>query len=638
MKSTIKSFLQGDTDIEVSEVIDILKSADDQYTNEGDSFLTDSEYDSVYLLAKSIDPTNVYFIGVGSDSRVDKIKLPYPMGSLDQIQVGELEDYVAKKKLKNSDFIISDKMDGISVLLVYDEKGELQIALTRGNGVEGQDITRHVKFIPGVPSKISGKCAIRAELEFSETDFNNIKDVCLRKGGEQFKNARNAIAGLVNNKEVNETACNAMTLFAYEIMGHAGDKSDQMLSLQSMGFKVVEWILCGQDRLRDNFLSSYINERKQDLDYAIDGVVIEVNDVVMRNLLCKSQKRDTLNPAYAIKYKVMDAENIAEAVVNHVEWNDSKHGVAKPKIKLEPFDLQGVTISNATGFNAKYIKDHDIGKGTVVRMTRSGDVIPYIVDVIRSTTADMPENIDEYEWSETGVDLILKDSSNNETVLLKKLSSWATALEIPNLKEGSIQKLMDAGVKTPAGIVLCEKETLLSVLGKNGGKVYDGINKAFKNIPIEKLMGSYPSFGAGVGQRKIKQLMAVAEGMSWDELYDVSIDEVDGWEKKTFDIFVKGLPEFIEYYQKIQHKVTLEVKQTVSDGKLIGEKICFTGFRDKDLQALVESEGGEIVSGVSKKTTMVVAVDPDSSSGKLKKAKDLNIKIISKSEMEELVK
>jgi NAD-dependent DNA ligase len=639
-------FLNGNIDIN-DDIIDILVECDDLYTNSANSYLCDFEYDNLRLIAQKYDPTNPYFLGVGAATRVDKIKLPYPMGSLDQVQIGELQDWVKSKKLVNERFVVSDKMDGISALLVYDENGWLQIALTRGDGIEGQDITRHVKCMPEsqVPPKVSGKMAVRCEIEFSDINFEKIKTVCLRKSGEEFKNARNAIAGLMNNKTVNEFACQHASVFAYEIMGSIDDKTVQLDKLENEGFNVVNY---GEFRssvgITDNVMADEIDQRKFISDYAIDGIVIEVNSYDTRQRLTLEKKSDNNNPAYAIKYKILDSDNIAEAIVESVEWNLSKHGYAKPKVKLQPFVLQDVTISNTTGFNAKYILDNKIGKGTVVRMTRSGDVIPYILNVVKSTTAEMPENLDDYEWSETKTDLILKNKNNSE-VKLKQLESWATAMDIPLLKVGNIKQLIQHGYDTPAKIVNINKDDLISIVGKNGNKIYDGMVNVLNPIPLEKLFGAYPSFGTGLGIRKFKKFIEYARSIDKFDLNSIfetdfadEISKIEGWNTKTFEIFIKGLGEFSQYINDIKNKLTIEIPNTTQQsGILSNKKICFTGFRDKQLEEKVISLGGEITDGITKNTNILVALDTNTKSSKIDKATKNNIQIFSKLDFEEFI-
>lgn len=644
LRETALNFLKDESTLSDKEIINLLRAADDVYSNDGESFISDSEYDQIRLIAERIDPTNEYFLGVGSEIRKDKVKLPYPMGSLNQVQVGEIEDWVTDKGLSNEEFVVTDKMDGISVLLVYDDNGDFQIALTRGDGFEGQDITRHVKHIPSVPKKVSGKMSIRAEIEYSESNFLKAKQLATRKDGSQYKNSRNAVAGMMNQEKVVIGALELLTVFAYEIMGSKSDKSVQLGMLELEKFTTVDYKFYHGRNLTDEVLSKLIQERKSKLDFAIDGIVLDINNTNSRNRLSKSQKSDTLNPAYSIKYKVQDIDNVAIATVKSVEWNLSKHGYAKPKVKLEPFDLQGVTIQNATGFNAKFINDNKIGPGAVVKMTRSGDVIPYIISVEKQADKpQMPDDIDDYVWSDNYVDLILKDFSENTSVKLKQLVSWATSLDIPMLKEGNIKDLFDKGYDTPAKIVNITQPTMIAIVGKNGNKIIKGLHEKLNNCEIHKLVGSWPLFGSGLGVRKFKKLQQHLESIDKpNALIDGSITYADiegceGFETKMINKVLDGIPGFLLFLKDIQGKYSVCSNNKTASGKFNGQRIIFTGFRDSDLQAIVENEGGEIASSVSNKTTLVVALDPDALSGKTNKARDLGIKIISKQDFEEMI-
>ena len=149
----------------IEEIITLLTEADDLYYNNVESSLSDAEYDTLRNLAKKLDPTNKYFIGVGSAVRGGKVPLPVKMGSLDQLHNdAEIAKWLSDKQLFNDNIVITDKLDGVSCLLVYDNTGNLQVAYSRGDGVEGADITRHIKNISNVPKKISGKMLVRGEL------------------------------------------------------------------------------------------------------------------------------------------------------------------------------------------------------------------------------------------------------------------------------------------------------------------------------------------------------------------------------------------------------------------------------------------------------------------------------------------
>jgi len=197
----------------IEEIITLLTEADDLYYNNVESSLSDAEYDTLRNLAKKLDPTNKYFIGVGSAVRGGKVPLPVKMGSLDQLHNdAEIAKWLSDKQLFNDNIVITDKLDGVSCLIVYDNTGNLQVAYSRGDGVEGADITRHIKNISNVPKKISGKMLVRGELIMNKETF-------LEKYAKEFKNPRNMVAGLFNRKESRITALNDVDFIAYEIVG-----------------------------------------------------------------------------------------------------------------------------------------------------------------------------------------------------------------------------------------------------------------------------------------------------------------------------------------------------------------------------------------------------------------------------------
>ena len=515
----------------IDEIIFILTLADDVYAHLGDSFIEDNEYDALYLIASRLDPANVYFTGVGSEVRGGKVKLPFEMGSLNQVEIGDIEGWVQKHNLRDEKIIITDKMDGTSALILYGDDGLPQIAYSRGNGTEGADISRHIFKIKNVPAQVSGKMTVRVEVELTETAFAELNTKITRhssKGG--YKNARNMIAGIMNRKENPEVVWDYVTVIAYQVVGSEDHKLDQLDQLEREGFDITPFSIRDGDNLTDEFLSLYLNERRDDTDYAIDGLVLDVNRRQKR--LAMNPSRDTLNPEYSVKYKVADDDNLAIATVKGVTWNVSKHGFLKPQVNIEPIELVGVTISNATGFNAKFIDQHGIGKGAKVKITRSGDVIPFILEVVESVTPDLPS--EECEWNETGVDLVLTNKDDNEEVVINQNIDFFSKIEAPMLKEGTVRKLHAAGFTNPQDIIMASNKELVTVIGENGHKVYDGLRGRLNQIPAYKLLGAF-STERGLGVRKFKKLQAA---FGRDKLIDgeFTTDEVltvEGFEEKT---------------------------------------------------------------------------------------------------------
>lgn len=638
-------------DYDVDVICAILQKADDEYTNDGElsSFeLSDNEYDIIKFNARRLAPSHIYFTGVGSDVRGGKIDLPNKMPSLEQVEIGDIEKWISDNNLKNEYIIATDKMDGTSIQLIYDEEGELRIAYSRGNGLQGADVTRHVRRMKKVPVKIKATgqtFETRAEVELSNSAFDELKSQVFKSDGKPYKNPRNMTAGMMNKEEAHQEFYDAVDIFFYEwINCNVTSKSETIETLHDGGLKTVTWkCVLGED-LTDEFLADYLEERKENLDYDIDGLVLTVNDGALKRSMDKGITGKS-NPKSSVKYKVADASNYALVPVLDVDYQISKDGYANPVIRLEPFDIQGVTVSNTHGFNAKFIKDNMIGKGSILLMTRSGDVIPFVVKVnTHSEEWIQPTDDYEYVWNETGVDLILKDPDSHPEVRLQRVVAFCTSLELPMLKEGSIGKLFAAGIDTIEDILLASKEDLVNAMGKNGEKAWDGIHARLSNVRQYELAGSTPYFGRGVGKRRFEELFASGD---WTKEEDGSIDmqqlthsgiiAVKGFEEKTADKIMEGVARYQAFLDKVGSVITYAKDLDNSSGNLAGAMVVFTGFRDKDLQVQVESAGGKMQSSVNGKTTILVASDPNKSSGKLDKARAKGIVILSPEQIQEKI-
>lgn len=615
-------------DIHVQVLIDALVAADDLYFNDDESFLSDAEYDAIKQYAQRTNPTEPYFTGIGSSVRGGKVVLPNKMGSLDQIYQGEYRPWVEKHNLTKETLVVSDKLDGVSSQLIYGRDGKLQIAYSRGDGTLGADISRHIRKIKSVPQQIDTKgeiVAIRAEVILAPAKFNILKTKVKSKSGKTYKNPRNMVAGCMNSSERPDVVYEYLDVVAYQVIGSTLSKSDQFKWLAKQGLKTAYYTTMIAGKIDEAILTKHLNDRRAVTEYEIDGVVIDVDDANTRKRI--NPTRETLNPAYAVKFKVADDSNQATTTVTNVEWNISKDGYFKPRVQFNPVNLVGVTISNASGFNAKFIKDNMIGPGAVIRITRSGDVIPYILGV--DTPATEPQLPDDAVWNATGVDLLVADE-NNPTMRLQQLTDFFNTLDIPHLADGNIEKLFDCGFTTPESIIPLTQEDFGSVVGSlsNGKKIFTGIRAKFTNIELYRLMGAHPAFGRGVGVRKMKKLWDAFAGDMTKCSDTNAIVAVEGFDIKTAKKIVNGVERFNAFMDEVRDYVTVAPYVAPVQGGLSGSTFVFTGFRSKELEQAIEAAGGKMGSSVSSKTTYLVTEDPDSNSGKAKKARELGVAVI----------
>ena len=232
------------------------------------------------------------------------------------------------------------------------------------------------------------------------------KEIFDTKYSNTFANPRNMVSGIINSKTIKEET-NDVTFVAYEIINNNSLTTlEQFDKLQKNKFQVVNHTIV--KNLDLEILTEKLLDFKIKSEYEIDGIIIHKN---------KKYKRNTSgNPDYAFAFKMRMDDNIAETIVEEIEWNHTKWNVLKPRIRVKPVNLCGVSISYATGFNAKYILENNLGKGSVVLITRSNDVIPFIVEVKKSTIAEFPD--EEYRWNETKVDIIAESDDNPSVILL----------------------------------------------------------------------------------------------------------------------------------------------------------------------------------------------------------------------------
>ena len=395
----------------ISVLYELKQTLDDLYYNSEKSPFTDDQYD---ILKESIILRDKNFKdNIGSKIRNDdnRVKLPLYLGSIDKIKNTD------EKKLQNwikkfpPPYIIESKLDGCSCLFI-NSNGVKKI-YTRGDGIIGADISHLIKYIKNIPKHFKDDITLRGELIIKERVFNS-------KYSKDFSNPRNMVSGLLNAKSLRE-GVEDINFIAYEIITNNKTQEKQSYQLETLrktGFDVVDFSLKNELSLEN--LSEYLIYQKQLSDYEIDGIVIQQDSEYVRNI--------DKNPKYAFAFKMTLDSNIVNAEVEEVIWNISKFGLIKPRIRIKPVNLNGVVITYTSGFNAKYIHDKKIGKGSVVKLTRSGDVIPFIIEVLQcSKNPDMPSI--KYDWNETGVDIMALEDENNEADI-KLISSFFKGLDI----------------------------------------------------------------------------------------------------------------------------------------------------------------------------------------------------------------
>jgi len=617
----------------IKSIVEQLELWDDEYTN-GIPSVSDAQYDQLKVKAQKMQPNHSYFMKVGSDVRGGKIKLPYTMGSLTQIYEGDATSWVVKYGLKTKEVIVSHKLDGVSCMLQY-KNGQFQIAYSRGNGYEGADYSRHVKKL-NIPLSITGTghLTIRGELIMSNDKFE-------KNWSGAYANPRNMVAGAMNRSTTDDAVLNDIDFVAYQIV----DGSDEYLTasqkgdlaiLKSLGFSVVAHDEIFGSEVSDPTLTKALRDARVVSDYELDGIVVTINDKNSQKTLSSSS---SLNPEHSVKYKVQDASAIKESKVVKIHYEVSKWGREKPRVEIVPVKIGGVTVTFATGFNGKFIVDNQIGPGKTVKLVRSGEVIPYITDVIPDDkiVAQYPDS--DWEWDENKVDFVRKNYQSDSDVIFKQVLDFFETLEVDLLKESSMAKVFDAFklrsrsyeevIDTILNLMEIEWE---GVIGSNGSKIFTSLERRLAGLTLPTYLGAVMYFGSGFGVRKSKLLIKNLTNES--DVWNLKLSDVmgfDGFEMKTATSFVNGLYNAKQLKDRLGLNFIVEVKTD----EFKGMNIVFTGFRDKDLQSKLEKAGAKVGSSVSKNTTHLVTAEPNSTSGKAVKARELGIKTLSVDEFKD---
>jgi DNA ligase (NAD+) len=609
-------------------ILEIIKYANKEYHN-NISIITDEIYDLLIDIIKDLEPEHHIFKMIGSTVINKKVKLPYFMGSMDKIKSGDIN--LLNKWINNNrkSYVYSDKLDGVSALLINkDNKLNLY---TRGDGIIGSDISNLIKYIPNLQKIIlSENMCVRGELIISIENFKKYQD--------NMANARNMVSGIVNSKKINIDIIKDLEFVVYELVNPwIINQLEQWKILEEHNFKVVYYNKI--NNLTIESLSKHLIERKNKSEYEIDGIIISSNTL-------PNNRYTYDNPTYAFAYKDNKLLETADVEVLNVEWSISKDGYLKPKLNCKPTKLGGVIISNITAFNAKYIKDNILGPGAIVKIIRSGDVIPHIIEIIKIADLGIPQFPDiDYEWTDSHVDIVVKHNTYEQKI--KELTFFFKKLDIKNIDEKIVEKLINANINTIKKIIEIKLTDLNNIEGFKDrmiNKVYTNIIEKIKKISLLDLAIASNYFGHGIGKKKIEKIMNIYPNIielynkyDYDNIINKIID-IEGFDIKTATQFVNNLSKFVKLYESLTDNIK---KQLINNIKIIKKNnmlfenmiIVFTGFRDNELEDFIISNGGHINSSISSKTTLVISTEEainKNTNSKILKAKELNILIISK--------
>lgn len=617
-------------------------------------------------------------VGGSVTKQFKTVKHVFPMLSLgNTYSEEELQDFdrrVHELVNGNVEYVCELKYDGLAISLVY-EKGLLVRAVTRGDGVQGDDVTNNVKTIRTIPLKLQGDFPdlfeARGEIIMNHENFERLNKEREEIGENPFANPRNAASGTLKLQDSAEVARRGLDFKLYFVMGHqpyADNHFDSLTKLKDWGFRAPDVMVKAQS-IREviDFMHDWDTRRKT-LPFDIDGIVIKVNDFALQQQIGATAK----SPRWAIAYK-FKAERVPSRLLS-VDFQVGRTGIVTPVANLTPVPLCGTIVKRATLHNKDIIDYYDIHENDVLYVEKGGEIIPKIVGVdVEKRELDVPKVKFVTHCPECGAELVQNEGESGvfcpndlhcPPQIKGKLEHFISrkAMNIDSLGEGKVEMLFDNDlVKNPADFYTLSYDKLIGLekkLSSTDGKTERVISfrektveNILKGIEQSKTVGfERVLFAIGiryVGENTAKKLARFFKNV--DALSNATKEELmqvdDVGERvatSIIDFFLQ--PENLEMIIALRNagvQFELRAEETVSlSDKLSGKSIVVSGVfsipRD-EMKQLIEKHGGKNVSSISKNTDFVLAgekMGPE----KRNKAQKLEIPIISEEEFYEMIK
>ncbi len=679
----IKSNITCETS-NVNILRDILRFHEYRYYVQNDPFISDFEYDGLYKQLEKFEKENpesiapdspTQRVGAGLVKDFPKVQHLVPMLSLENsYNADDLLDWDRKcRELSELDVVeysVEPKFDGASISLIY-ENDLLSRGATRGDGVVGDEITINTKQIKSVPLSAKFReygiqqIEIRGEVLMNKNNFKRYNDKLIEEGIPPLANPRNAAAGSLRIKDTTEVGRRNLEAFLYHVSYMMSGESPLVSNKQPAthsGMIEMLWSLgfrSPQKELKTfkgiNAVINYVNDfeaGRDNLPYEIDGMVIKVNDLQLQDKLGMTSH----HPRWAIAFKFKARQATTKLI--GVEFQVGRTGAVTPVAKLEPVQVGGVTVSSISIHNEDYITEKDLMLGDTILIERAGDVIPQIVKSFAELRKGNEQKIifpkncpvcnhilykpeEEAVWRCTNISC--------EAQVVERIIHFVSkdAMDIRSFGDANVRKFYELGFLKDVPSVYTLPFDELRKLDGFGEKSITNLQtniEASKTQPLHRII-------YGLGIRYVGETTAKTLANNVEHLLDF-INLSEEVLQQMEDVGVKVASsihsffadaanvEMIKKLEALGVQLKNEKKELTTGGNLTGQTFLFTGtmlkFKRSDAEALVEKNGGKIVTGVSSKLNYLV-VGEDAGS-KLEKAKKINsIKIISEEEFEKMV-
>ena len=581
--------------------------------------------------------------------------------ALDKKEIIKFDERIKKElNLKEIDYIAEPKLDGLSVEVIY-ENGNFVKGSTRGDGFNGEDVTENIKTIKAVPLILRNNelkppkmIAVRGEVIMNISDFENFNKQLIQKNEQPLANPRNAAAGSLRRLNPNETALRPLDIYFYEIMTISDIKIENQWNalqcLKKWGLKTnVNAEIC---KSIDDVITYQIKmfEKRDKLDYEIDGVVIKLNNIVYQDKLGVKAK----SPRWAIAFKFPSRKEITQVL--DITSQVGRTGTLTPVALLKPVDVGGVTVSRATLHNQDFIDKIDVQIGDFVKIGRAGDVIPEVVEVIKSKRTGKEKKYHIPEKCPICDSKVVMDGAFYRCTggltciaqLKRSIAHFASkgAMDIEHLGIKNVELLVDEGLlKSVSNIYTLKKEDLLA-LPRFADKSAENLIKAIENSKDKNLARFIYALGIqNIGEHIAKILAnrfkSLEKLIHANDQELLSVFEIGPETVNSIISFFKekrNLKE-IENMKKVGVKAVFLKENIEKTGPLSGKNFIFTGtlksFSRDDAKKILEELGGSATSTISANIDYVIVGDDPGS--KYEKAKKLGLKIINEEEFKKMI-
>jgi len=636
------------------ELVELLNRARRAYEQENTEIMSNYEYDQLYDELQGLEqelnttlassPT----INVGYEvlSELPKERHERPMLSLDKTKdVGRLKEFLGDQKA-----MISWKLDGLTIVLTY-QNGELEKAVTRGNGEVGEVITNNARVFKNIPLRIpyTGELVLRGEAVIGYKDFAEINDE-IEDVDARYKNPRNLCSGSVRQLNNKVTAQRNVRFYAFTLVRAEGvdfenSRLYQMDWLRDQGFDVVENHPVTSDTVEDEV--KWFADHIEKNDIPSDGLVLVYDDIAYGESLGTTAKfpRDS----FAFKW----ADEIRETTLLEIEWSPSRTGLINPVAVFEPVELEGTTVSRASVHNISIMEELELGVGDRIQVYKANMIIPQIAEnLTRSGVRDIPK-VCPVCGGETRINMENETKTlvcTNPRCQAKHVKSFALfvsrdAMNIEGLSEATLEKfIMNGFIKDFTDIFHLDRYAdEIKAMDGFGEKSYLNLQTGIQNARVTTLPRLVYSLGIpNIGIANAKMICR-ALGNDPEKVMNATADElaqISGVGDVIAGTYVQYFAdeEHREIFQKLLAEVEIPKEEEPEGGQnLAGVNFVITGsvhhFANRgEVKEEIEKRGGKVTGSVTSKTNYLINNDVNSTSSKNRKARELGIPIISEEE------